>query len=237
MTQQQRKFAFCGKNSSSSAKRKCSSTPAVREVELSLTKKTSKRKYEEVDEELLESRRNYEQKLRRCEEELKAVDRFLSNNVVRERHFGDRRMKDYESTLKCVFCYAIGKHYSDACPRVTTVEERLKILDCTGVCSICISKHEEKPCQKTVCFYCKGGRMELRKKVDHHTSVCKRPEKFVEAQQKRWNTRASIDKYRRLLEECDAQIQAARQKRNGDEREQFYDQEFRYLIDSGIFSE
>ncbi|XGW28656.1 hypothetical protein V3C99_008440, partial [Haemonchus contortus] len=52
-------------------------------------RKGSKRKHD-VKDELLEKRRICEQKLRRRGKELKDLDRFLSNNIVRERHFGDR---------------------------------------------------------------------------------------------------------------------------------------------------
>ncbi|KAK5976257.1 hypothetical protein GCK32_010719 [Trichostrongylus colubriformis] len=99
-------------------------TEGLKEVRASPTRKGSKRKYDEERDELCEKRRIYAQRLRDREEELREIDRFLSENVVRARRFGDRTMKTHESTLACVFCGLSGKHYSDACPKVRTVDER-----------------------------------------------------------------------------------------------------------------
>ncbi|VDO61480.1 unnamed protein product [Haemonchus placei] len=181
----------------------------LQEAKSVFNRKGSKRKHD-VEEELLEKRRICEQKLRRSEKELKDLDRFLSNNIVRERHSGDRILKNSEATLPSIFCRAIGRHYSDACPAVRTVDERLRSIKSTDRCLICIEIHPERPCVKKIsCFYC--NQLRPHEKTDHHASICRRPEEFVEAQRKRWETMAEVDKYRRMLDDCDADIRAARQ--------------------------
>ncbi|VDP05971.1 unnamed protein product [Heligmosomoides polygyrus] len=79
----------------------------------------SKRK--QPDEDLEELKHEYEKRIRQCEEELHEVTRYLSENITRERHYGDIRMKDSEYHVVCVYCLETGTHYSDACPKYRSV--------------------------------------------------------------------------------------------------------------------
>ncbi|VDP11137.1 unnamed protein product [Heligmosomoides polygyrus] len=121
----------------------------------------------------------------RCEEELHEVDRYLSENIVRERHYDDRQMKDSEHHLMCAYCLETGTHYSDACPKYRMVEERTDILIDEERCRAYLQQQEGEKCKKKVkCSYCNYGKPESQHEYfDHHASTCPGHEKFTNAQQ------------------------------------------------------
>lgn len=157
------------------------------------------------DEDPEELKHEYEKKLRQCEEELHEVDRYLNENIMRERHYGDRRMKDSEYHLMCVYCLERGRHYSDACSKYRTVEERTDVLIDEDRCRACLQQHEGEKCKKKVkCFYCNYGKPESQHEYsDHHASICPKPEQFTNAQQHRIRIKEEYDHYRQLLTELE----------------------------------
>ncbi|XGW28504.1 hypothetical protein V3C99_008347 [Haemonchus contortus] len=152
------------------------------------------------------------------------LDRLLINNVVRDRHFGERVFRSREATLSCIFCRAIGKHYADACPTVRTVDERLHkdipyYREAIGVLG-CLAQ-KEYPLTLPRTLIAANCYRSQKQKADYHASTGRLPKQFVHAQRKRWETIAAVDKCRRMLDECDAEIRAAHRVANRDKREEF----------------
>ncbi|XGW23022.1 hypothetical protein V3C99_005343, partial [Haemonchus contortus] len=117
----------------------------------------------------------YETILKQSLQELQEIDDFLSYNVIKERRYGDRVMKETEEGMACVYCKTKGRHYSDACPEVRLVSKRLEILNSEKRCKECLGYHYRKECTKKLpCFYCKAGK--YQDDFDHHCSVCRKPE-------------------------------------------------------------
>ncbi|KAK6013021.1 zinc knuckle [Ostertagia ostertagi] len=138
-------------------------------------------------------------------DELEKLEDFIEANVVRERYFGPRRMRKREGTMMCAYCTEAGKHYSDACPRVRTVRERKHLLDSQKRCNMCLEQHEGKCTEEPDCFYCRNSRQPPPEKIDHHASICTKPEEFASALRRRRAVRTNIEHYFQLLEEMSAQ--------------------------------
>ena len=70
----------------------------------------------------------------------------------------------------CLFCNNDG-HYSDKCPKVKKVDERIEILKTKKCCFKCMkSGHSKLNCKSTVkCFKCNT--------FSHHTALCRNEEK------------------------------------------------------------
>ncbi|VDL82326.1 unnamed protein product [Nippostrongylus brasiliensis] len=162
-------------------------------------KRSTKRRYHDTSDDDIEE---YRGRIASCEEELNELDKFLENNVVRERQFGPRLMKKNEQQLKCVYCHEIGNHYSDACPIVTTVQERTTVLLKEKRCTICLELHYGSPCAKSVtCFYCNSSQPRITQNSDHHSSLCIRPERFVEVQNRRRELQSKMVQYYDAMED------------------------------------
>ncbi|XGW25703.1 hypothetical protein V3C99_006816 [Haemonchus contortus] len=81
-----------------------------------------------------------------------------------------------ESKMRCSFCGACGRHYSDSCPRIRDSVRRKLLLKKQGRCKICleIGCIADPTCTKywNRCFHC--GRM------GHHSAICDWPDKAQE---------------------------------------------------------
>ncbi|CAJ0597166.1 unnamed protein product [Cylicocyclus nassatus] len=150
------------------------------------------------------------------------VEHFLSNCGGIERRFGDREMKDNESLLMCVYCKVFGKHYSDACPRIGSVAERLEILREEGRCLKCIGLHDALSCRKRpICFYCKRADPSAPppEHREHHASICTKPEEYTRKVQLRKDLLRRIDRCKEQLMNSwrrSASVRAQEEKRTPD---------------------
>uniref|UniRef100_A0A7I4XWC3 CCHC-type domain-containing protein n=1 Tax=Haemonchus contortus TaxID=6289 RepID=A0A7I4XWC3_HAECO len=81
-----------------------------------------------------------------------------------------------ESKMRCSFCGACGRHYSDSCPRIRDSVRRKLLLKKQRRCKICleIGCIADPTCTKywNRCFHC--GRM------GHHSAICDWPDKAQE---------------------------------------------------------
>ncbi|VDL70799.1 unnamed protein product [Nippostrongylus brasiliensis] len=151
----------------------------------------------------VETIRHYQRRLKHNKEQLHEIEEFLRENPVRERHFGERRMRSRESDMRCVYCGSRGSHYSDACYVHRSVDERVDLLKEENRCLRCLEQHEGDRCRKVPrCFYCNFNKSEGEGHVtDHHGSICRRPEEFARAVKRRKMISDEIEHcYRRLDE-------------------------------------
>ncbi|EYC27881.1 hypothetical protein Y032_0008g231 [Ancylostoma ceylanicum] len=86
-------------------------------------------------------------------------------------HEGEK-LRNIERSLQCVFCLAIGRHYSDSCIEMRYAKERRDHLKRTNRCIMClkIRCRGGRDCSKydTRCFHCD--------KYGHHSAVCELPD-------------------------------------------------------------
>ncbi|VDO09423.1 unnamed protein product [Haemonchus placei] len=144
----------------------------------------------------------YETILKQSLQELQEIDDFLSYNVIKERRYGDRVMKETEEGMACVYCKTKGRHYSDACPEVRLVSKRLEILNSEKRCKECLGYHYRKECTKKLpCFYCKAGK--YQDDFDHHCSVCRKPEEVENKLKRRGEMQIIIEFCEKALESID----------------------------------
>ncbi|CAJ0603090.1 unnamed protein product [Cylicocyclus nassatus] len=165
------------------------------------TRTGSKRRHESPVSEFDRQQANLQRLLDQSEREVSDVEHFLSNCGGIERRFGDREMKDNESLLMCV-CKVFGKHYSDACPRIRSVAERLEILREEGRCLNCIELHDALSCRKRpICFYCKRADPSAppSEHREHHASICTKPEEYTRKVQLRKDLLRRIDRCKEEL--------------------------------------
>ncbi|EYC44530.1 hypothetical protein Y032_0458g1823 [Ancylostoma ceylanicum] len=107
--------------------------------------------------------------------------------------------------MTCVYCNVSGKHYSDACPTVARVADRISILRKEGRCEICVEKHRGVFCNRRFpCFYGKNSAHGDRQYLPHHASICTEPEEFTRTLQLRKEMKAIITEYQRQLEQYEA---------------------------------
>ncbi|KAK6035328.1 hypothetical protein COOONC_27167 [Cooperia oncophora] len=163
----------------------------------------------------------YERILDQSEKELTEIDDFLSRNVVKDRRFGSRNMKEGEGGMTCVYCKVRGNHYSDACAEVRSVSRRIELLKSENRCMVCLEFHFAPKCPRnTPCFYCKSGN--YRDDLDHHCSICRRPEEFADKMRRREEIKVLIDICERALESskpCSSRWSGSRRGRPEHDRE------------------
>ncbi|KAK5969605.1 hypothetical protein GCK32_015089 [Trichostrongylus colubriformis] len=115
---------------------------------------------------------NLEEQLKNTrEKKLRAQQRV--NELRRRKPTARRRFlpEKPQSGLPCVFCKAIGEHYSDACPKHRQAHARRRLVREDHRCEVCLLPlHQHNVCPRlgTPCRHC--GRM------DHHAALCGAPE-------------------------------------------------------------
>ncbi|VDO75684.1 unnamed protein product [Haemonchus placei] len=82
---------------------------------------------------------------------------------------------DTERFMRCAFCRASGKHYSDSCDEFPSVYVRRRMIEDRGKCVECLELcRRDKSCKKYYerCYHCG--------KYDHHSALCELPDKSDE---------------------------------------------------------
>ncbi|XGW08739.1 hypothetical protein V3C99_011224 [Haemonchus contortus] len=105
-------------------------------------------------------------------------------------------IREEDKHMPCVFCEAIGLHYSDSCAIINTTWERRQILKMKGRCERCLEKRcpsDRFKCKKyfTKCYHCKSS--------GHHSAICFLPEhsedvetRLQRAREDRWQYATSL---------------------------------------------
>ncbi|KAK6028100.1 hypothetical protein OSTOST_05861, partial [Ostertagia ostertagi] len=124
---------------------------------------------------------------RQIEEEIQQLQQARSNfrqiiNDLRQhptcppRRYGYGAIrKDKERRMRCSFCRALGKHYSDSCDQITSVYVRRRMIDDRGKCPECLEYcRGGTSCVKYFerCFHCGD--------YEHHSALCELPDKSDE---------------------------------------------------------
>ncbi|VDO27364.1 unnamed protein product [Haemonchus placei] len=76
-----------------------------------------------------------------------------------------------ERFMRCVFCEAMGEHYSDSCHIVSRVEQRRQLVGERRLCILCLEYCTGGQfCKKrfTKCYHCR--------RTGHHSALCELPE-------------------------------------------------------------
>ncbi|KAK6743239.1 hypothetical protein RB195_010474 [Necator americanus] len=146
-----------------------------------------------------------ERNLQQCERELSELEESLRVNWIRDRHFGNRNMKESESNMLCVYCKRRGEHYSDACPWTRTVRERIQVLEDEQRCRACVETgHRTMDCTRRIqCFYCRFSNDPQSRDMDHHSSICTRPEEQIRRKERKAELEKRITRLRDELKELD----------------------------------
>uniref|UniRef100_A0A7I4YCV6 CCHC-type domain-containing protein n=2 Tax=Haemonchus contortus TaxID=6289 RepID=A0A7I4YCV6_HAECO len=80
--------------------------------------------------------------------------------------------KAHERFMRCVFCEAVGYHYSDSCTVVRDVASRNQLIESNKRCKQCLEVICARglACKKnlTICFYCR--------RRGHHSALCEFPD-------------------------------------------------------------
>ncbi|ETN76254.1 hypothetical protein NECAME_11792 [Necator americanus] len=146
-----------------------------------------------------------ERNLQQCERELSKLEESLCVNWIRYRHFGNRNMKESESNMLCVYCKRRGEHYSDACPWTRTVRERIQVLEDEQRCRACVEPGPRTMnCTRRIqCFYCRFSNDPQSRDMDHHSSICTRPEEQIRRKERKAEQEKRITRLRDELKELD----------------------------------
>ncbi|VDK40164.1 unnamed protein product [Cylicostephanus goldi] len=125
-----------------------------------------------------------EEKLHRIQRRMRELEK---RRTCKPREYEGGVSREGELTMKCVFCAAIGEHYSDSCPRMKTGAERRGFLRRHRRCSNCLELHCQGGFQcikyRIPCFHCK-----LR---GHHSAVCDLPEETLKIETEKSQCEAS----------------------------------------------
>uniref|UniRef100_A0A7I4XZ14 DUF1758 domain-containing protein n=1 Tax=Haemonchus contortus TaxID=6289 RepID=A0A7I4XZ14_HAECO len=147
-----------------------------------------------------------QRELRNTEQAILDFDRMLRHLEV-ERLCPPRRYdqghinKAHERFMRCVFCEAVGHHYSDSCTVVRDVASRNQLIESSKRCKQCLEVICARglACKKnlTICFYCR--------RRGHHSALCEFPDYCDTIRSRKANAhearRRSFAKLLRLREE------------------------------------
>ncbi|VDP47450.1 unnamed protein product [Heligmosomoides polygyrus] len=107
-------------------------------------------------------------------------------------------------TLPCVYCEAMGAHYSDSCPEIRDAATRSQLIEDNNRCRTCLLP--QHPPGKS----CKKKKVECRhcRETGHHPSLCPEPERGELLRRHIKRELETIERNERLVNEITAQIQA-----------------------------
>ncbi|KAK6033313.1 hypothetical protein OSTOST_00486 [Ostertagia ostertagi] len=116
------------------------------------------------------------------------IDELRKHPTCPPRRFGlGAIINESERHMRCAFCRAIGRHYSDSCVEIRSVLVRRRMIEDRGRCEECLEYcYGGTDCPKydVRCFHCR--------KYDHHTALCELPDKSEEIAEKRAKARRSL---------------------------------------------
>ncbi|KAK6028776.1 Prothymosin/parathymosin family protein [Ostertagia ostertagi] len=112
------------------------------------------------------------------------------------KYYPSRRLGEWsygiDPWIRCAFCDAVAKHFSDSCPHVSRGKDRLRILQRKGLCTHCLqfcTNSYECRSHSRPCWYCqkiKGNsfwEMLPSDEGNHHRAICSIPERKREAEE------------------------------------------------------
>ncbi|VDP13357.1 unnamed protein product [Heligmosomoides polygyrus] len=91
------------------------------------------------------------------------------------------------------------KHYSDACPEIHLVNDRTKLLENEGRCTVSVEIRAGICRKKTSCFYCEMSGDNRERICDHHGSICPKSEEYVGMLKRRNELKRTIEKCKKTL--------------------------------------
>ncbi|VDO79707.1 unnamed protein product [Heligmosomoides polygyrus] len=96
---------------------------------------------------------------------------------MRRREFGPPSHQQKISVM-CIFCNTYNEHYSDSCPEMRSVEERLSFAESANICLKCLHVSCGPVCPKKdqQCFYCHA--YDPLGSKEHNAAFCTYPEKL-----------------------------------------------------------
>ncbi|KAK6041062.1 hypothetical protein COOONC_21433 [Cooperia oncophora] len=141
------------------------------------------------------------EEIHHLEQELKQVHNKIRELAAlrrcRPRQYEEGITREEETTMRCAFCFAEGRHYSDSCPEVRTVEERLDSLRRRRRCTICLDIECDMgyfcPKYSKRCHHCH--------KAGHASAVCTLPEESLDILARKRDYEITADQILRRLEE------------------------------------
>ncbi|KAK6035429.1 hypothetical protein COOONC_27066 [Cooperia oncophora] len=141
------------------------------------------------------------EEIHHLEQELKEVHNKIRELAAlrrcRPRQYEEGITREEETTMRCAFCFAEGRHYSDSCPEVRTVEERLESLRRRRRCTICLDIECDMgyfcPKYSKRCHHCH--------KAGHASAVCTLPEESLDILARKRDYEITADQILRRLEE------------------------------------
>ncbi|KAK6038898.1 hypothetical protein COOONC_23597 [Cooperia oncophora] len=95
--------------------------------------------------------------------------------------------REDERTMQCVFCAAVGQHYSDSCTEISSVFVRRRMTEVKGRCEECLEtcmRGEDCPKHYTRCYYCR--------EFGHHSALCYLPEQSEQRAERLARARHSL---------------------------------------------
>ncbi|VDL76290.1 unnamed protein product, partial [Nippostrongylus brasiliensis] len=115
--------------------------------------------------------------IRRLEREISEIEE--ARRAIPARAHADLS-RGIHPTMRCVFCERQGQHYSDACPIVTDVDDRRRIIERRRRCFRCLEHGERRgfcDYQEKRCIYCNRAartvlREARRENGEHHAAIC-----------------------------------------------------------------
>ncbi|VDL86845.1 unnamed protein product [Nippostrongylus brasiliensis] len=122
-------------------------------------------------------RRSIRREIRRLEREISEIEE--ARRAIPARAHADLS-RGIHPTMRCVFCERQGQHYSDACPIVTDVDDRRRIIERRRRCFRCLEHCERRgfcDYQEKRCIYCNRAartvlREARRENGEHHAAIC-----------------------------------------------------------------